>query len=155
MLFQKKLALGFLLMTIWIISGLSALAQEPKYKQGDRVEFDILETSDPAKAVWKKATIIKVEVIKLSSTLTQTNYVVQLDPLPGKLPQTSTISQRLAEEGATYSDHPTIGWLRPAGGGAAAPKIESDKLRMDENDTVLADRELLDCKNLKQPLARN
>jgi len=55
----------------------------------------------------------------------------------------------------TYSGDPTrsIGWLRPAGGGA--PKIESDKLRVDANGTVLADRALLDCQNLKRGPVRN
>jgi hypothetical protein len=40
------------------------------------------------------------------------------------------------------------GYIRPYGGGAA-PQIPTDKLRVDDNGTVLADRELLDCENLK------
>jgi hypothetical protein len=129
----------------------------PKYKEGDRVEFDVLQTSDPAKAKWVKATVTKVKVLRLSSTLTQTTYEVTVDPLPGQLPKVYDVSQRLAEQGMTYSGDPsrTIGFLRPLGGGGAAPKIESDKLLMDENDTVLADRELLDCKSLKAGPARN
>jgi len=152
---ERIVAAGLFLISVLALSAFGVHAQEPKYKQGDRVEFDVLETSDPAKAQWKKATVIKVEMVKLSSTLTQTNYVIQVDPVPGKLPQTTTISARLAERGMTYSGDPgrSIGWLRPLGG--TAPKIESDKLRVDKNNTVLADREILDCKNLKQPPARN
>jgi hypothetical protein len=151
----KSLA-GLLFIAVACLAcGSRALAQTPKYKEGERVEFDQLESSDPAKAKWVKATIIKVEVVKLSSTLTQTNYVVQVDPLPGQLPKTYTISARLAEQGMTYSGDPSksIGWLRPLGG--AAPKIESDRLRVDANGTVLADRPLLDCKNLKRGPVRN
>src|SRR5260370_40736308 len=33
--------------------------------------------------------------------------------------------------------------------GGAAPKIATEKLRVDENGTVLADRELVDCENIK------
>jgi hypothetical protein len=145
--------LGIALMT----ASVSAQAQEPKYKVGDRVEFDVLQTGDPARAQWKKATIIRIDVVKLSSTLTQTNYVVQVDPLPGKLPQTYTVSQRLAEQGMTYSGDRSrsIGFIRLLGGGGAAPKIESDKLRVDANGTVLADRDVLDCEHIQQGRARN
>jgi hypothetical protein len=118
-----------------------------------------------------KATITKVTVVKLSPTLSQLTYEVTIDPLPGKLPQANYISQRLAERGPTYSGNPsrTIGFLRPLGGGGAADagrgagageagiaasRIESDKLRVDDNATVPADREILDCKNLKAGLAR-
>jgi hypothetical protein len=38
-------------------------------------------------------------------------------------------------------------YIRPFGG--VAPQILTDKLRVDDNGTVLADRELLDCENLK------
>lgn len=70
-------------------------------------------------------------------------YTVQVDPLPGQLPKMMTVPIRPYAEG----------WLRPAGGAAA--QIQSDKLRLDDNGSVLADRELLDCKNLKQPPAHN
>jgi len=134
----------------------SVRAQAPfKYKEGERVEFDTLETSNPDKAVWKKATILQTKTTVLNASISQTSYVIQLDPLPGKLPQVYTISQRLAE-GPPYFPMigQTIGWLRPGGGGAA-PQIETDKLLTDDNGTVLADRELLDCKDLKQPTTRN
>jgi len=126
-----------------------------KYKEGERVEFDTLETSNPDKAVWKKATILQTKTTVLNASVSQTSYVIQLDPLPGKLPAVYTISQRLAEVPPYYPMiGQTIGWLRPGGGGAA-PQIETDKLRADENGTVLADRELLDCRNLKAGPARN
>lgn len=115
----------------------SVQAQHPKYKVGDRVEVDIITQSNPANAKWRKGTITEV------NTGTAMAYTVQVDPLPGKLPETMHIPIR------PYAD----GWLRPLGG--AAPQIQSDKLRVDDNATVLADRELLDCKNLKAGPARN
>lgn len=142
-----------------VISGLALLtpcarAQDLKYKVGDRVEFDTLETSNPEKAIWKKATIIEIKTAQMSASVSQTSYVVQLDPLPRQLPKTYTIPVRLAE-GPPWSPAPwqTIGWLRPGEG--TAPQIETDKLLVDDNGTVLADRELLDCKDLKQGTARN
>src|SRR5258708_18273542 len=114
-----------------------ANAQTPQYKEGDRVEVDTLEALSPANAKWKKGTIITVD------TSLNMVYTVQVDPLPGKLTEIVHIPIR------PYAD----GWLRPLGG--AAPKIETDKLGVDANNTVMADRELLDCKNLKQPPARN
>ena len=79
----RSLASLWLMAVAGLACGSRATAQTPTYKEGDRVEFDLLETSDAAKAKWVKATILKVEVVKLSSTLSQTNYVVQVDPLPG------------------------------------------------------------------------
>lgn len=135
----------------------NARAGGTKYKQGDCVDFDVLQTGNPARAQWKKGTIIKVEPVKLSSTQTQTNYVVQLDPLPNQLPEIVKVSQRLAEGGMTYAGEAnrTTGFLRPRDCGGAAPNIESAKLRVDANGTVLADRELLDCDSVKAGPARN
>jgi hypothetical protein len=110
---------------------------QPKYKEGDRVEVDTIEASNPANAIWKKGTIVKVD------TTSAVAYTVQVDPLPGQLPKMMTVPIRPYAEG----------WLRPLGG--AAPQIQSDKLLVDDNGTVLADRKLLDCKNLKQPAAHN
>lgn len=58
------------------------------------------------------------------------------DPLPGQAPRRMTIPMAREECG-----------MRALGG--LAPKIQVDKLRVDENNTVLADRELLDCEHLK------
>lgn len=135
---SKILASVLLLMSTLAFSALSAAAQEPKYKVGDRVEVDTNQSTTPAYASWKKGTITRVD------TGTAKAYTVQIDPLPGKLPEEVHIPIRPYAEG----------WLRPLGGGTA-PKIESDKLRVDDNNTVLADRELLDCKNLKAGPARN
>ncbi|HMH43891.1 MAG TPA: hypothetical protein VK557_10440, partial [Pyrinomonadaceae bacterium] len=98
---------------------------QPKYKEGDRVEVDTIEASNPANAIWKKGTIVKVD------TTSSVAYTVQVDPLPGQLPKMMTVPIRPYAEG----------WLRPLGG--AAPQIQSDKLLVDDNGTVLADRELL------------
>jgi ribosomal protein L21E len=116
----------------------NAQSRGAKYKEGDRVEVDIIQANDPAKAIWKKGTITKVD-----TSVSSMAYTVRVDPLPGKLPTEVHIPIRPYAEG----------WLRPLGG--AGPQIQSDKLRVDENNTVFADRELLDCKNLKAGPARN
>jgi ribosomal protein L21E len=108
-----------------------------KYKVGDRVEVDIIEAETPAMAQWKKGTITEV-----NTGVSSRAYTVRVDPVPGQLPDTEHVPFRDEDR-----------WLRPLGG--AAPNIETDKLRVDENNTVLADRELLDCKNLKRGPARN
>ncbi|HEY2847107.1 MAG TPA: hypothetical protein VGI80_04765 [Pyrinomonadaceae bacterium] len=118
-------------------SAISAQGIQPKYNVGDRVEVDYIMQSDPAKAIWRKGTVIKVDMVAVQ-------YVIQVDPLPGQLPVTRSIPIR------DYAEK----WIRSAGGGAA-PAIASDKLRVDANGTVLADRDLLDCANMTQPRARN
>lgn len=121
--------------------------QTPKFKVGDRVEVDTNMSTTPAYTSWKKGTVIQV------ITDTDKVYIVEVDPLPGKLPQSLRIPIRPYAEG----------WIKllggsATGGGAAnggAPVIKTAALRVDDNNTVLADRELLDCANLKQPKARN
>src|SRR2546426_3200376 len=116
-------------------TALSVRAQTPKYKEGDRVEVDTTHVDvdhggNPAYQRWKKGVILQAD------TGTAKRYVIQLDPIPGQAPVIHTIPM--------YDENCCI---RPFGG--AAPKILTDKLRVDENGTVLADRELLDCDNLK------
>src|ERR1700730_19141371 len=98
--------------TVWI-TALSVQAQAPKYKEGDRVEVDIIEATNPASAIWKKGTITKVDL-----SVSSMAYTVQVDPLPGKLPQIVHVPIR------PYAD----GWLRPLGG--AAPANQNKKLRL-------------------------
>jgi hypothetical protein len=108
-----------------------ASAQTPKYKEGDRVEFSENAACLGAQyAIPSKGTIIEV------NTGTGMFYRVQVDPLPGKAPRIVTRPIYSQECG-----------FRAIGG--AAPTILTDNLRVDENKTVLADRELLDCDNLK------
>lgn len=111
-------------------------APPPQYKVGDRVEVDVITQSNPANAKWQKGTVVKVD-------LSAVCYVIQLDPLPGQLPKSMTLPIR------DYAAK----WIRAGGG--ATPQIQTDRLRVDDNGTVLADRDVLDCKNLKQPSARN
>ena len=119
--------LGITLMT----ASLGAQAQTPKYKEGDRVEFsENAACLGSEYAIPSKGTIFKV------NAGTAMNYVIQVDPLPGKAPRFVTRPIYSQECG-----------FRPLAG--AAPRIVTDKLRVDENRTVLADRELLDCENLK------
>jgi hypothetical protein len=107
-----------------------AMAQAPKFKQGDRVEVEINHGGfDSQFARVKKGTITQVDAG------TNKRYVIQLDPLPGQLPVTHTMP---------FYDQDTC--LRLIGG--AAPTIKADQLLVDQNGTVLADRQLLDCWNL-------
>jgi hypothetical protein len=121
-------SLGIMLVAM----ALSVQAQEPKYKEGDRVEVSengaCLGTQY---AIPVKGTILKVD------TGTARAYLIQADPLPGKVPFIFTRPIYSQECG-----------FRALGG--AAPTIQTDKLRVDDNNTVLADRELLDCENLKR-----
>ena len=118
-----------------LATSLNTQAQTPKYKQGDRVEVDtihvdVLHGGNPALQSWSKGTVMQVD------TGIAQRYVFQLDPLPGKLPERHTMP---------FYDQDCC--IRPLAG--AAPKILAEKLRVDENETVLADREVLDCENLK------
>jgi hypothetical protein len=109
----------------------SVVAQQPKFKVGDRVEFS--ENSaclGQQFAIPSKGTILEV------NTDYKMNYVIQVDPLPGKAPRIVTRPIYTQECG-----------FRALGG--AAPTIITDKLRVDDNNTVMADRELLDCEHLK------
>src|SRR6266849_3064769 len=103
-----------------VLLATSVCAQpQPKYKEGDRVEVDIIEATNPASAIWKKGTITKVDL-----SVSSMAYTVEVDPVPGRLPQIVHVPIRPYAEG----------WLHPLGG--AAPKTEADKLRVDDNDTV-------------------
>ena len=101
-----------------------------KFKVGDRVEFSANNACLGAQyAIPTKGTIEEV-----NSGMTSRNYVILADPLPGQAPRHMTIPMAREECG-----------MRALGG--PAPNIQVDKLRVDENGTVLADRELLDCEH--------
>lgn len=102
-----------------------------KYKVGDRVEVETAHAGfNSPYAIVSKGTITEAD------TAQWMRYVIQLDPLPGKLPVMHSIP--IADEDCC---------LRPLAG--AAPTIKTEPLRVDENGTVLADRPLLDCDNLQ------
>jgi hypothetical protein len=118
--------------------------QTKEFKVGDRVEIDVLQISNSSPAEmqkWKAGTVTEIDRRPGYRPV----YIVQVDPIPGQLPQnyripiTPNIAERV--------------WIRAGGG--AAPNIPTDKLRVDANDTVLAEREVLDCQHLEQPSARN
>jgi hypothetical protein len=103
-----------------------------KFKVNDRVEFSANNACLGSQyAIPTKGTIVEV-----NPGMTSRNYVILADPLPGQAPRRMTIPMAREECG-----------MRALGG--PAPKIQTDKLRVDENNTVLADRELLDCEHLK------
>ena len=68
----------------------TAQGETPQFKVGDRVEVDILHisTSSPEDMqVWKKGTVTEIDL----RPGYRPNYVVQLDPLPGQLPESTRI----------------------------------------------------------------
>src|SRR5437763_3601474 len=124
----RPLLIGASLGITLFVTAFNAQAQTPKYKEGDRVEVDTTHVDvdhggNPAYQRWKKGTVLQAD------TGINKRYVIQLDPIPGQAPVIHTIPM--------YDETCCI---RPFG--AAAPKIMTDKLRVDENGTVLADREI-------------
>ncbi|HRH45507.1 MAG TPA: hypothetical protein PKY82_27965 [Pyrinomonadaceae bacterium] len=102
-----------------------------KFKEGDRIEF-----SQNAACLGEQYSIpTKGTIIQVNPGIAN-NYVILADPLPGQAPKQMSIP--LSRQDCA---------MRALGG--AAPKFQTDKLLVDENNTVLADRELLDCDNLK------
>jgi hypothetical protein len=132
---MKVFAKTFLPGLLLLLSTATCLnAQSPKFKVGDRVEVDtthvdVQHGGNPAYQSWSKGTITTVDT-------QYSRYIIQLDPLPGKMPVMHSIPM--------YDQDCCI---RAFGG--AAPAIKADTLRVDENGTVLADRELIDCDNLQ------
>jgi len=104
----------------------SAQTTQPKFKAGDRVEVN----NSHGQGAWQKGTILQVNTKSGA-------YAVQLDPLPGAAPLTINVP--------IYWD--AQGYVRSFAG--AAPIIPVDKLRVDGNNTVLADRDTLDCQSVK------
>jgi hypothetical protein len=138
----RGLALRLLFASAFILGTASLLdAQQPKWKIGDRVETDIIQPSDPSRAIWEKGTVTVVDLRVMA-------YGIQLDPVPGQLSRMQTVPIRPYAEG----------WIRAAGGAdKGAPQVPVDKLLIDRNNTVLADRALLDCASVvqNQPRAQN
>jgi hypothetical protein len=137
---SRTYLLGSLVVTTAALLGCIQIeAQIPKFKVGDRVEVDTIEATNPANARWKRGTITLVD------TGVSMAYTVEVDALPGQLPSTMHVPIR------PYAD----GWLRPLGGGSAAPRVAAEPLRLDQRNTVLADRALLNCEKLTALPARN
>src|SRR5581483_5068982 len=112
--------------------------QAMEFKTGDRVEVDVLQigTTSPAEMQkWKKGTVTEVD----RRAGYRPMYVVQLDPLPNQLPETYRIP---IKPNATER-------VAIRAGSGTAPNLTIEKLRVDENDTVLADRAVLDCEHLE------
>jgi hypothetical protein len=130
---QYKIRLEMNGMTYDVAEDKVRAALKPKYKEGDRVEINMVPgPGDKSQAVWKKGTIITVNLAGLS-------YWIQLDPIPGSGSAPRELGIPMSRE--------LSGDIRPFAG--AAPQIITEKIRVDENGTVLADREIMDCENLK------
>jgi hypothetical protein len=114
------------------------------YNVGDRVEADPIGLQ-----MWRKGTVIKVWRTPAGSI---GGYVVRMD-------------DEKEYTGGAMEHNTHAGHLRPLNETAAEKQTQAaqqtqaeanvGKLRVDENNTVLADRELLPCDNLKQKPVRN
>lgn len=101
----------------------NAAPNNGQFKVGDRVQVSIIGSTNDKD--YQPCTIIR--------DLQHNSYGVGCDPWHGQ----------------PYMEYSVLPkWVRAWANASAAPKIPIDKLRVDENDTVLADRELLDCDNL-------
>ena len=117
---------------------------QPTYKVGDRVEADPIGLEK-----WRKATVIKVLRTPAGSV---GGYVVRMDDekeYTGAPMEYTTHAGHLRLLNETAEEKQT----------QITKQMQADnnvgKLRVDENNTVLADRELLDCDNLKQKPVKN
>lgn len=121
-----------------ILPAIAAMAQNqtPQFKVGDRVEVDVIMANSTNNAIWKKGTVVQVNLNAMS-------YGVDVDAPAGKIPQTYNIPVHSPEK-----------WIRPMQGADPGAKTLTQKKHEDADGTVLADREILDC-DLKQPAARN
>lgn len=146
-----RIVSSVLLFAAFSLLASSACAQEPKYKVGDRVEVDARMSSDPRNAKYVKATIVGID----DKNPADKAYLVQIDG------QGTSAYRYIIRN---YTKH----WIRDIQGGdvtantstaskqsLAGPQNQLDKLRTDNSNTMLADREILDCKNLKAGPARN
>jgi len=142
----KLLSLA-IITTITIIIGTAftvSAQDQPTYKVGDRVEADPIGLEK-----WRKATVIKVLRTPSGSV---GGYVVRMDEekeYNGAPMEYTTHAGHLRLLNETAEEKQT----------QAAKQTLTDKsfgkLRVDENNTVLADHELLDCDNLKQKPVKN
>lgn len=121
-------------LTAFALSVIAQVENVPKYKTGDRVEWEWIHGTNGVGQVWKKATIVAVDPGPGGTA--SGSYTLRVDPLPGKAPEIYHIP--------IYTQDKV---LRPLAG--PAPTIATDQLRVDENNTVLADRDILDCMNLE------
>jgi hypothetical protein len=118
----------------------AAPANSVQFNVGDRVEADILKISTSSAAsmqLWKNGTISQVD----HRAGYRPGYFVLLDPEPGQLPVTQWFPM--------IPNSTERIWLKPSG--AAAAQIETNKLKVDNSGTILADRDPLDCFNFQQP----
>lgn len=104
-----------------------------KYQIGQRVECDSAGTGK-----FEKGTIVAFDQFDAPDAA-ELYYRVRLDGLLNS--RSVSRLERMRPLGSTTGDVDPMAKARP--------------LRTDENDTVLADRQLLDCENLAQPKAQN
>src|ERR1043166_5101172 len=115
------------LIALFVLGARNAQAQldpagEPKFKVGDRVEYDSRQAMDPADAVWVKATVVRIQVAKISSSQTQTSYVIKFDS-GGE----QSVTRKHAEEGHGWAGPKPTAFLRPLAGGDPTPPQNVDQ----------------------------
>ena len=124
-----------------------ALAQG-KFKAGDRVECDVMQIGR-----WEKGTILPYG--KYDDPTNINYYRVKLDrnatDEDGSICQfkiTRSLNEAAKKDETAKKDEPQEENPTPK-------NKDTGKLRVDENNTVLADRELLDCDNIEQKPTKN
>ena len=124
-----------------------ALAQG-KFKAGDRVECDVMQIGR-----WEKGTILPYG--KYDDPTNINYYRVKLDrnatDEDGSICQfkiTRSLNETDKKDETAKKDEPQEENPTPK-------NKDTGKLRVDENNTVLADRELLDCDNIEQKQTKN
>lgn len=139
-----KLLLLAIVAAITIIIGatISISAQEERtYNVGDRVEADPIGLEK-----WRKATVIKVLRTPAGSV---GGYVIRMDDekeYTGAPMEYTTSANHLRLLNETAEEKQTQAVKQ------AATEKNVVKLRVDENNTVLADREILDCPVEQKPV---
>lgn len=118
----------------------AVLAQQAKFKAGDRVEVDVNRSDERLERKWRKAKVI--EVMMWNGEVSGI-YVKTDDGIPMTVREKDL--RLLTGETPTAANTPTENNQKPnnANDGEWKPIV-------DANNTVLADRELIDC-DFKQP----
>jgi hypothetical protein len=123
------------------VASSAVVAQQPRFKAGDRVEVDENRSSERLAPKWLKARVIEVMMwngqvsgihVKTDSGIDMTVREKDLRPVSNETPA------RVGNVPAITKDQ-AVGVTKPAW-----------KPIVDENNTVLADRELINC-NFQQP----
>jgi hypothetical protein len=125
----NKLAMFTAALLIITVTSVLATAQAPKFNVGDRVEA----SQNAACLGAQYSTPVKGTITQVNTS--SGSYVIQPDPSGGQVPSAFArpISSQVCGIRLLQED---------------APAVPSRQLQVDSGNTVMADRELLDCDNM-------